>query len=206
MGVSPDRPSLVGIAKHYLKHKYNKPGHVYLGVVSRLDAPVTGLVLLAKTSKAAARLAELLREGQVEKTYWAVVEGRPHPSGAQCVDWVFKDERQRRMRVVGPDHPGAQEARLRYRALHPLGPNTWVEVELETGRKHQIRLQLAARGWPVLGDRKYGATQPFNHGIALHARGLRLVHPVRKTNLELTAPLPADWKRLGVNEGGEGPG
>ena len=196
MGVSADRPSLLGEARRYLKHKYNKPGNVYVGIVSRLDAPVTGVVLLARTSKAAARLTEQFRGGRVEKLYWAVVEGQPEPEQDLCVDWLRKDERHRRMHLAAAGQPAAKEARLRYRVLRPLGPNTLVEVQLETGRKHQIRLQLAARGWPVFGDRKYGARSVMSSGIALHARRLSLTHPVRQTPLQLTAPLPGAWHRL----------
>ncbi len=200
MGVEPGRPSLVTIAKDYLKRKHHKPGNVYLGVVSRLDAAVSGVILLARTSKAAARLTEQFRRGDVEKTYWALVEGRPEPAEASCVDWLCKDERQQRMVICAPEQPGSQQARLRYRTLRILPRVTLLEVLLETGRKHQIRVQLARRGHPVLGDRKYGATMAFPRGVALHSRRLELQHPVRKTPLRLDAPLPAAWRKFGIRE------
>jgi 23S rRNA pseudouridine1911/1915/1917 synthase len=200
MGTGPERSSLIVWAKEYLKQKYRKPGNVYLGVVSRVDALVTGVVIFARTSKAAARLTEQFRTGAVRKTYWAFVEGTPEPLADECCDWLWKDERQQRMQVVRPDQPGAQEARLSYRTLEQRPRATLLEVQLETGRKHQIRVQLAHRGHPIVGDRKYGATQSFPGGIGLHARELELCHPVRKTPLRLIAPLPAAWRKYGVRE------
>jgi 23S rRNA pseudouridine1911/1915/1917 synthase len=198
MGTPGDRATLLTVAKEYIKQKYAKPGNVYLGVVSRLDAPVTGVVLLARTSKAAARLTEQFRGHEVEKTYRALVEGVPEPAEAQCVDWLAQDERHRRMHLVGPTIPGAKEARLRYRRVAVLRGCSLVEVALETGRKHQIRLQLASRGHAVLGDRKYGSRQPFPAGIALHAWRLAITHPVRGERLSLEAPLPPSWRAFGV--------
>ncbi|NLF67887.1 MAG: RNA pseudouridine synthase [Candidatus Anammoximicrobium sp.] len=198
MGVAAGRTSLVTIAKDYLKRKYGKPGNVYLGVVSRLDSAVSGVIILARTSKAASRLSEQFRCGEVEKIYWALVESRPEAVESVCVDWLRKDEPQRRMVVCGAPQPGAQLARLRYRTLRTMPGNTLLEIHLETGRKHQIRVQLAHRGCPVLGDRKYGATTPFPHGVALHARQLDLQHPVRKVPLRLEAPLPAAWRKFGI--------
>ncbi len=200
MGVEAGRTSLVTLAKDYLKAKYGKPGNVYLGVVSRLDAAASGVIVFARTSKAAARLTDLFRRGDVEKTYWALVESRPEPPEDSCVDWLVKDEQQMKM-VVGAAHQaGAQEARLRYRTLRRLPRATLLEVRLETGRKHQIRVQLAHRGHPVLGDRKYGGTADFPHGVALHSRQLELEHPVRKTPLRFEAPLPAAWRAYGMEE------
>ncbi len=198
MGVSSDQPSLLTEAKTYLKRKYQKPGNVYLGTVSRLDAPVTGLVLFARTSKAAARLSEQFRSREVEKIYWAVVEGAPHPVAGACLDWLRKDEHHRRMHIASKNSPGAQEARLSYRTLGDAAGGRLVEVRLETGRKHQIRLQLAHHGTPVRGDRKYGGKLPFSPGIALHSRRLELTHPVRKTPLRLIAPLPKSWQSCGI--------
>ena len=193
MGVSDNEPSLWRRACAYLKAKYAKPGNVYLGVVSRVDATVTGAVVFARTSKAAARLSEQFREAAVGKIYWALVERPPDPPRGACTDWLLKDEPRRRMMLVAPTVPGAQEARLTYRTLEQLGTATLVEVRLETGRKHQIRVQLAARGWHVLGDEKYGARTRFPRGIALHARRLVIDHPVRHEPLEIVAPLPAYW-------------
>lgn len=197
MGVSDDRESLLSQAKHYIGRKYNKPGAVYLGIVSRLDAPVTGAVILARTSKAASRLSNQFRKHQVEKIYWAMTEGKFHPHAGQLTDWLRKDERHRRMHVVPAESEGAQEARLSYHSLKSYAQRTLLEVQLETGRKHQIRLQLAHSGHPIIGDRKYGSGQTFGKGIALHARRLALMHPVRKTPLEIIAPLPSSWRAFG---------
>jgi 23S rRNA pseudouridine1911/1915/1917 synthase len=212
MGVADDRPSLLAVAKDYIRRKYNKPGNVYLGIVSRLDAPVTGVVLLARTSKAAGRLSQQFRERDVEKFYWAIVEGPVEPGEGQLVDFLRKDERHRRMHVTGPNTPDAQRAELTYRVMRPdseIGsggdeekyvllesPFALLEVRPLTGRKHQIRLQLSHAGFPIVGDRKYGSSRPFATGIALHSRRLVIQHPVSKMQLELEAPLPASWQRL----------
>ncbi len=222
MGVAEDRPSLLAAAKDYIGRKYNKPGKVYLGIVSRLDAPVTGVVLLARTSKAASRLAKQFRERDVDKVYWAIVEGEVEPPADRLSDFLRKDERHRRMHVTGPDTPGAQLAELTYCALgtdketrrggdkeNPMEdvspclpvslspcpfPATLLEVRPLTGRKHQIRVQLSHAGFPILGDRKYGSSRPFPQGIALHARRLVIDHPVSKMQLAIEALLPASWK------------
>ena len=200
MGVPAGKLSLLDVAKEYIKQKYNKPGNVFLGVVSRLDAPVTGVLPIARTSKAAARLTEQFRQGTVDKVYWAVVEGTPDRPEGKCVDWVRKDERHRKMHIAAKSHPEAKEARLTYRALQAVPTGTLLEVRLETGRKHQIRLQLAHLGLPIVGDQKYGATQSFAEGIALHSRHLRLLHPVLKTELDLTAELPKSWRMFGIRQ------
>lgn len=200
MGVAPELPSLIVEARTYIKQRYQKPGNVYLGTVSRLDAPVTGVVLFARTSKAAARLSEQFRTHEVEKSYWALVEGRLEPPTGTLTHWLTEDERHRRMHAVAPDTVGAKECRLHYRRITVLDAGTLAEIDLETGRKHQIRVQFAARGTPVLGDRKYGAKRPFASGIALHARRLVVKHPVRDERIEITAPLPAAWRKLGVRE------
>lgn len=200
MGVAEHLPSLIVEARAYIKDRYQKPGNVYLGTVSRLDAPVTGVVLFARTSKAAARLSEQYRTREVEKTYWAIVEGRLEPPSGTLTHWLAEDERHRRMHAVAADQLGARECRLHYRHLATLDVGTLVEIELETGRKHQIRVQFAARGTPILGDRKYGSKRPFPEGIALHARRLVVRHPVRDEQIEITAPLPAAWKKLGIKE------
>lgn len=199
MGLPEGQATLLTVAKQYIKEKYEKAGNVYLGIMSRLDAPVTGVVLIARTSKAAARLTEQFRTHTVEKTYWAVVEGRPRAVEATLVDYVADVERYRKMQVVAADTTGAQEARLSYRRLGPAGIDTLVEVLLETGRKHQIRLQFASRGHPVVGDRKYGSSRRFPAGIALHARRLVVRHPVRDEALTFIAPLPPSWRSLGVD-------
>ena len=195
MGAPAGVDTLLTLARDYIKHKYNKPGNVYLGVVSRLDAPVTGVVLLARTSKAAARLTEQFRGKQVEKIYWAVVQQPPDPPQGECVDWIGKHARHRKVFVTHRDAPDAQEARLSYRTLGVVRGHGLLEVQLETGRKHQIRVQLARLGCPILGDRKYGAKTEFSPGIALHAARLRLEHPVGGEPLQIVAPLPPAWKR-----------
>jgi 23S rRNA pseudouridine1911/1915/1917 synthase len=198
MGTPGDRATLLTLARLSVKQRYGKPGNVYLGVVSRLDAPVSGVVLLARTSKAARRLAEQFRTRGVEKTYWALVEGRVAPAEAECVDWLVHDERHRRVHAARPDAPGAREARLRYRTLRAGQDESWLEIELLTGRKHQIRVQLARRDHPILGDRKYGSRRPFGSGIALHARRLVVSHPIGGAAVTLEAPVPAAWHAHGV--------
>lgn len=199
MGVSAGEPSLLNVAKDYIKAKYQKPGNVYLGAMSRLDAPVSGIVLFARTSKAAARLTEQFRTRAVEKLYWAIVSGSPPPTAA-CVDWMIKDERHRKMHLAKQGQSGAQEARLSFRKLVDLPRGTLLEVTLETGRKHQIRLQLSSRGYPVIGDLKYGSREAFPAGIALHARRLHFTHPTLHTPIELVAAVPKPWHKFSVRE------
>ncbi|MCE9548429.1 MAG: RluA family pseudouridine synthase [Planctomycetia bacterium] len=200
MGAAPDEPSLLAMARAYIRRKYRKPGAVYLGIVSRLDAPVTGVVLIARTSKAAARLTQAFAGRKVEKQYWAVVEGDIDPPELQCEDYLRKDDRHRRVHTTTSRANGAQLARLAYRKLRTLAGASLVEVELQTGRKHQIRVQLSTRGYPILGDEKYGARRGFSLGIALHSRRLLIEHPVRNTPLEIVAPLPPSWRGLGIRD------
>lgn len=200
MGVADDRPTALTLAKEYIRKKYHKPGNVYLGIVSRLDAPTSGALLIARTSKAAKRLTEQFREGRVTKQYWALVEGDPPEKPTELTDWVRKDERHRRMHIANRSSPGAQQARLVYRRIAEVRDSSLVEVELLTGRKHQIRVQLSNQDYPILGDRKYGATEPFPSGIALHSRRLVFEHPVRREPVEVIAPLPASWRKFGVRE------
>ncbi len=195
MGVAADLPSLLSVAKEYIRRKYNKPGNVYLGIVSRLDAPVTGIVVIARTSKAAGRLSEAFRERQVKKLYRAIVSGVPDPPEETLEHFLRKDERHRRVHTTHADCPDAQLARLRYHVLARDERNSLVEVELETGRKHQIRVQLAKVGHPIVGDRKYGSVEKFATGIALHASKLELTHPVRDELMRFSAPLPASWSK-----------
>ena len=197
MGVAADKPSVLSIAKQYIKEKNDKPGNVYLGVVSRLDAPVTGVLLMARTSKAASRLSEQFRKREVEKVYHAIVEGVPDERRATLQHWLRKDERHRRMHVTMKDTETAQEAKLRFRVLRQLcGDLTLLEVHLETGRKHQIRVQLAAIGHAVVGDRKYKSGVRFRDGIALHSYRLKFMHPIKHEPLELTVPEPKSWSSL----------
>jgi 23S rRNA pseudouridine1911/1915/1917 synthase len=198
MGVDASRDSLLDQAKAYIAEKYDKPGNVYLGIVSRLDAPVTGVVLLARTSKAAARLSESFRNRDVVKDYLAVVEGVPESSSGELVHFLRHDERHRKVHVASSRTPDAQEARLRYRVLGSRDGVSLVQVELLTGRKHQIRVQLAKIRCPVVGDRKYGSACEFSPGIALHSRRLVVAHPVKQEPVEIVAPLPGSWRRLKV--------
>jgi 23S rRNA pseudouridine1911/1915/1917 synthase len=193
MGVEANRPSVLSAAKVFLRLKYQKPGNVYVGIVSRLDGPVTGVVLLAKTSKAAARLSEAFRSRTVRKIYWAAVEGEAAPASGELEHYLRKDERHRKVHVTHAAAEGAQHARLAYRTLRLAGGLTMLEVEPETGRKHQIRVQLAKAGWPILGDSKYGGREAFANGIALHSRRLEFEHPVQREPLGIEAPLPRAW-------------
>jgi 23S rRNA pseudouridine1911/1915/1917 synthase len=205
MGVGEDRNSLLAVAKEYIREKYNKPGKVYLGIVSRLDAPVTGVVLIARTSKAAGRLAEQFRDRHVEKTYWAIVEGHLVETSGTLIDYMRKNERHRRMHIAAKNAPEAQFAELSYRQLgamsgvpklKPGSDISLLEVTPRTGRKHQIRVQLSHAGFPIVGDRKYASKRPFSSGIALHSRRLVVEHPVSKMQIAFDAPPPRSWYRF----------
>lgn len=193
MGVADDRASVLTVAKDYLRDKYNKPGNVYLGIVSRLDAPVTGVLVIARTSKAASRLTEQFRRREVTKSYLALVAGHPDQQSGRLEHYLRKDERHRKMHTTSASTPDAQHAALSFEVVQTLGESSLVRVELETGRKHQIRVQLAKWGHPIVGDRKYGSTLAFPQGIALHSHRLVMEHPVRKEPMEIIAPPPAWW-------------
>jgi 23S rRNA pseudouridine1911/1915/1917 synthase len=182
------------LAKAYLKEKFHKPGNVFLGIVHRLDRPVSGVLLFARTSKAAARLSEQFRSGTVEKIYWAVVEGELEKTAGSLDDWLRKNERAGRVEVVEPQAQGARQALLHYhrRAVH--GGLTWLEVRPQTGRTHQLRVQLAHHGHPVYGDARYGAIHTFGKAIALHARALTFLHPITYEPVTLTAGVPQQWR------------
>lgn len=199
VGVADDEASLAKLAKQYLKNKYQKPGNVFLGVVSRLDAVVTGVVLFARTSKAAARLSEQFRNRSVDKTYLAVVEGVLEPAEATLDDWLVKNDQRHRMEVALSNAVGAQLARLTHRRLAAIRNTSLLEIRLETGRKHQIRVQLATRGHPIIGDEKYGSTRGFPDGIALHATRLTVRHPTRDEDIVVACPPPPSWCRLGFD-------
>ena len=182
------------LAKAYLKEKYQKPGNVFLGIVHRLDKPTSGVLLFARTSKAAARLSEQFRAGGVEKVYWAVVEGElPQPAGS-FEDWLRKDETRGVVEAVEPGEPGAKNALVHYHRRAAHGGLTWLELRPQTGRTHQLRVQLSRRGHPIVGDFKYGSEEPFAGGIALHSRSLTFLHPVRHEPVTLTAELPRSWR------------
>jgi 23S rRNA pseudouridine1911/1915/1917 synthase len=207
-GVPPGIPTLEGMAKDYLKDHYGKTGRVYLGIPHRLDRPVSGVVLFGRSTKSAQRLAEQFRERQVRKIYWAAVEGDVQPTEGVWEDWLLKIQDESRSECVTPETPGARHARLRYRCLHAVPGGTLLEIEPETGRMHQIRVQAAARGWPIRGDVHYGARQPFGpHAelprdriIALHARSLTFLHPIKYEPITVTAALPPVWRESGIDE------
>lgn len=188
--------SLLDLVKEYLKKKYHKPGNVFVGLVHRLDRPVSGVVLFARTSKAAARLSEQFRKATVEKKYRAIVEGSVADSAGELVDWLVKNEATNIVHSVAPDLPGARESRLRYRRIKQARGLTLLEVTPETGRSHQIRVQLAVRGHPIVGDGKYGSKKSLHGTIALHAAELTFAHPTRDERITVAAPDPADWGRL----------
>lgn len=201
MGALPGHASLVDEAREYLRAKYAKPGNVYLGVVSRLDSMVTGAIVLARTSKAAARLTEQFRQRTVSKVYLAVVAGVINPPAAELVDWLWKNENEHRMQIAPARQSGAAEARLRYERLLTREGRSLLRIELETGRKHQIRLQLSSRGHPIVGDTKYGGRERFSPGIALHAWRLAFAHPTTREQLQFTVSPPASWRTLGIELG-----
>ena len=197
MGAEAGQLSLVSLAKDYLRVKYNKPGNVYVGVVSRLDAFVTGVIVLARTSKAASRLTDQFRRRSVEKTYWAIVAD-PLPDQAGTLEHhVFKNEARHRMEVARSHDQlpaDAKLARLTYRVIGTCQQRSLLELKLETGRKHQIRVQLESLSCPIVGDRKYGSEVPFKQGIALHSRFLSVEHPTKKQRLEFQAEPPTWWR------------
>ena len=183
--------------KQYLKEKYQKPGNVFLGVTHRLDRPVSGLVIFAKTSKALTRLNEMFRAGEVKKTYWAVVKNAPKESEGELVHFLVRNEKQNKSYAYDKEVPNSKKAVLDYRLSGRSENYYLLEVDLKTGRHHQIRCQLAKMGCPIKGDLKYGSPRSNPDGsICLHARRVRFVHPVSKELIELKAPLPEGnlWK------------
>ncbi len=194
-------PSMESLVKQYIKHKYAKPGNVYLGVPHRLDRPVSGIVLFARNSKSAARLAEQFRERQVTKQYWAAVEGTLEAAEGKWTDWLRKIQDQAHAVRAEADEAGAKLAELEWRVVQSIRGGTLVEFKLITGRMHQIRLQASLHGHPVFGDADYGSTTSFGPGaalqrdriIALHARSLTFLHPLSYEPMTLTAPLPPTW-------------
>jgi 23S rRNA pseudouridine1911/1915/1917 synthase len=202
-GDATGEPSLLDWAREDLKTRYNKPGNVFVGLVHRLDRPVSGAMVLGKTSKGAARLSEQFREGTVEKLYWAIVEGRCEEDAGEWTDALRKDEARNVVDVVAEGTPGSREARLGYRVMDRGPGRTTLELRPITGRSHQIRAQLASRGLPIVGDRKYGARSTVTaldggHRIGLHARSLRFRPPTRPGEVSVVAPVPADWPGRGT--------
>ena len=190
--------SVVDWATEDIRRRYNKPGNVYVGLVHRLDRPVSGVIVLARTSKAAGRLSEQFRAGTVEKTYWAVVEGRVAEEEGEWSDTLLKDEARNVVSVVPEGTGGGKRASLAFRVLGRRAGTSWIELRPTTGRSHQLRVQVASRGLPIVGDRKYGAKSTLRAEdgglrVALHARSLRFTHPTTKEWLSVIAPVPGDW-------------
>jgi 23S rRNA pseudouridine1911/1915/1917 synthase len=196
MGDATGELTLLDLSKDYVKQKYDKPGAVFLGVVHRLDRPVSGVVLFARTSKAAARLSEQFRERAVEKVYRAIVKGVPPERDAVLQDWLWKDPGRNVTQIVREGTPGAQHAALAVKRLKTNGSRSLVEVKPVTGRSHQIRVQLGGRGWPILGDAKYGSEVRLDGSIALHAYSLTFAHPTRGEQVRVTADDPEVWSNL----------
>ena len=206
------------IVKAYIKEKYNKPGEVFLGVTHRLDRPTSGVVLFARTSKALTRLNEMFKEKSkvesrkskeelstvncqlsIKKTYWAIVQGAPKLPEARLENWLVRNEAQNKSYIAQPGAKEAKQAILSYKTLAKGENYTLLEVNLETGRHHQIRCQLAAIGCPIKGDLKYGAKRSNpDGGICLHARQIEFIHPVSKQDICITAPVPNDslWQQF----------
>lgn len=187
--------------KKYLKEKYNKPGEVFLGVTHRLDRPVSGVVLFAKTGKALTRLNDMFRNQEVKKTYWAIVKTQPENSEGRLEHFLVRNEKQNKTMAYDKMVPNAKQAALSYKLIAKSDNFYLLEVHLETGRHHQIRCQLAKMGCPIKGDLKYGFPRSNpNGGISLHARNVEFIHPVSKELIQITAPVPEDDKLWGAME------
>ena len=185
--------SLCDTMKQYLKEKYAKPGNVFIGLPHRLDRPVSGIVVFAKTSKALERLNRMFSEGAVKKIYWALTKGKPTPTEADIDSWILRNEKMNKSFSYPKEVKGAKRALLHYRLAAASQNYNLIEVELKTGRHHQIRCQLSSIGCPIKGDLKYGAQRSNPDGsISLHARYIEFIHPVSKELIAITAPLPGD--------------
>ena len=183
-----DKP-LSEMVREYIKEKYNKPGNVFCGVVHRIDRPVSGLVIFARTSKALERLNKMLRDGEIHKTYHALVEGHPDKEEDLLENYLVSDGRINKTFVTDANNPNAKLSRLKYRTIKSLDRYTLLEVELLTGRKHQIRAQLSTMGHPIKGDLKYGARRSNKDGgISLEAHKIEFIHPVSKQPITLELP------------------
>lgn len=187
-----DKP-LSETIKVWIKEKYAKPGNVFLGVVHRLDRPVSGLVVFAKTSKALSRLNDMFRKGEVKKTYWAMVQTPPAEPEGTLTNWLVRNEKQNKSYAYDHEVPNAKKAILKYKTVGQTEHYTLLEVNLLTGRHHQIRCQLSAIGCPIKGDLKYGARRSNPDGsISLLSRTVEFIHPVSKENISVVSPLPAE--------------
>lgn len=185
--------------KLWLKEKYCKPGNVFLGVTHRLDRPVSGVVVFAKTSKALSRMNEMFREGDVKKSYWAIVKNCPPQEEDELIHWLVRNEKQNKSFAYDREKPGAKKAILHYKVVSKSDNYFLLEIDLKTGRHHQIRSQLAKIGYPIKGDLKYGYPRSNpDGGICLHARSVSFIHPVSKELVEIKADVPIDtlWQVL----------
>ncbi len=190
---------LSDIVKDYIKEKYQKPGNVFLGVVHRLDRPVSGLVVFARTSKALSRLNDMFRTGDVHKTYWAITKEQPAELEGRLEHWLVRNEKQNKSYAYTREKPGAKKAILEYKVVGRTDNYNLLEVRLLTGRHHQIRCQLAAMGCPIKGDLKYGARRSNPDGsISLLSRRVQFVHPVSKQLIDIVSPVPDDnlWQDI----------
>lgn len=188
--------------KTYLKQKYNKPGNVFLGVTHRIDRPVAGAVIFAKTSKALARLNKMFSLNEIHKTYWAIVKNEPPADKGELVHWLKKNEKQNKSYAVNPEEKGAKKAILQYETIGKSDNYFLLSVKLLTGRHHQIRCQLATIGCPIRGDLKYGFPRSNpDKGIDLLARQVKFIHPVSKAEIVINAPVPQNnlWQSLTKN-------
>ncbi len=196
--------TLLDEVKSYIKIKYNKPGDVYLGLIHRIDRPVSGIVVLAKTSKALTRMNELFKTRDVQKTYWAIVEQRPQKTEDTITQWLKKNEKQNKSYASNTESKGGLKSTLSYTLKQTGDRYHLLEVNPATGRHHQIRVQLAGMGSIIKGDLKYGAKRSNEDGsICLHARKLTFVHPIQQIAISITAPVPADplWQFFEKNNG-----
>lgn len=190
---------LVELCKEYIKHKYQKPGAVFLGVVHRIDRPVSGIVVLARTSKALERMNALFREKETRKTYWAIVKNKPTSEQGTLIHWILKDEKRNKSTAFTRETIGALKSELSYQVLAQEEGSYLLLVNPLTGRPHQIRVQLASINCPIQGDVKYGYPEPnFDGSICLHARQLSFLHPIKKEPITFEAPLPDNgfWKNF----------
>jgi RluA family pseudouridine synthase len=204
----PGIESLESRIKRYLAADDGNPAEVYLGIPHRLDRPVSGVMVFAKTHRVARNLARQFERRRVHKVYWACVRGVVEPAAGTWTDFLCKIHGQPKTKVVESNHPGAQHAVLHYRTIGRHRGGSWLEIELETGRTHQVRIQSASRGYPVLGDAHYGCEVPFGpphnderlRPIALHARSLTVMHTISREEMKFEAPVNDDWQELGLEQ------
>ena len=191
--------TLCDSVKESIKEKYAKPGNVFLGIAHRLDRPVSGIVIFAKTSKALSRLNNMFRDGEVHKLYWAITQNMPQKEEDTLTHWIVRNEKQNKSYAYDREKPGSKKAMLHYKVISSTDNYTLLAVNLMTGRHHQIRCQLSAIGCPIKGDLKYGSRRSNNDGsISLHARKVEFVHPVSKQPMCIEAPVPDDrlWREI----------